>query len=1110
MDGIEIEAENRVDEKNYVDDLESGNHTYGEKIDYVAVSPDGSIVATFNLYGTSISIAKVATNDKAKIHFDINTSKKPSNILGWSLAVSNIIDTENDTCLIAISCVTNKDTNPKEIEKDSSKDSATLICMNCVKIQKININLDKNISVSKEGTYLLPENLFKKLESFEYLKCSWKYLLKSRFQNYLMVDTSNHQKISIEIYDINNLQLVNVFYRHREENFFITNNNEPGIFAISTDSRLFVYSYGDKIITLYLMESGLEVVSKIFDNIYKIKFIEFIEKDKKLFIIEEDKEHDVKFHIWIISGCLNDYFSISKDDIGLSDSNISILSKYDEHHNTLTKANGRVIFYNKVDEKQFSIVHEVSIKRTTFGENDPVMTDEHEYQSCDLEPWNNNEKIIHGRFLNNDKRFLLLIGQNSIQLWKSKAINFMDFNNFKNFENSNLVYILISDKIKPETKVKFLIEDDITTVIIHACKSLVYLYNHKHVRSIEKYQKFVSGITNIIKDFIKRYPDNWKLMEVQYPLMSYLICSHSFSLIKYILFGVNGQTTEKLHKPQNDYASYPYYNDLELCDDLELNDIYLKSANDLTLALKFHQDRDSVMLAYLLEYYSENSMIHIGWMINVTNILPDLSKLSNHDYYGNYMDLLFYKPCFGEMKYNFPIKRFRALSVCQGTLKVFVPLINLISTNSSDFFSYNKMRGDILPDIYMVPFPNFTTRDTKIEGKSKKKGIVHFLRKTLFPPGYKNLEDKYLSPFLQINKSNEAFFTIPAIEAVINSRWYQAMAYWIGPLSLYTIFFILFASLPVFINNKTEMYKISEIIGFAIFYYIGIYLLMIEFMQIRKYKIKYITIFNIFNLSSIILGIIVFSLCVMFYAGFIVAIGEDINLILRSITTLTLWIELLLWLRIFSVIAINIFIFGNILKTIIPFFAFMFILIIAFAHSLHMMVPISLRKIEDYPFHTIWESILSMYFLNSISLSTYNYIPLKFFSFIANIIIVLVLINMIIALMNDTFNKAREDSNLGLLMYRTELIDDFERLDIPFNKFQLNDSPYICYLRDPDLMKKWMKKSQELRETKLYSWFKENVDEEIITYDGVDIISWYELISSNGDLTSDNMMSLWF
>ncbi len=30
------------------------------------------------------------------------------------------------------------------------------------------------------------------------------------------------------------------------------------------------------------------------------------------------------------------------------------------------------------------------------------------------------------------------------------------------------------------------------------------------------------------------------------------------------------------------------------------------------------------MLAFLLEYYSENSMEHIGWMINVTKVLPQL------------------------------------------------------------------------------------------------------------------------------------------------------------------------------------------------------------------------------------------------------------------------------------------------------------------------------------------------------------------------------------------------------------------------------------------------------------------------------------------------------
>jgi hypothetical protein len=469
--------------------------------------------------------------------------------------------------------------------KYSLKNSATLVCMSCTKIQKFNIKLNKNISILKEGTYLLPENLFKKLENLKDSRCNWKYLLKSRFQEYLMVDTNNHQKINIEIYDVNNLQLVNVFYRyHNEENFSFSNGNEPGIFAISTDSRLFAYSYGDNIITIYLMESGLEVVSKKFDDIYKIKFLEFIENDKKLFIIEEDEENDVKFHIWIISGCLNDYFSISKDDIGLSDSDISTLSKYDEYYYTLMKANGKVVFHNRDNKDHFRVVHEVTINRTTFGEND-TMTDEHEYLSRDLEPWKNSTTTVRGRFLNNDRKFLLIIGQNSIQLWKSKSTSFVGFDNFENFKNSNLVYILISDKINPETKTKFLIEDDMTTVITHACKSLAYLYKHTK-NSNEKHRKFVSGIINIIKDFIERYPDNWKLMEVQYPLMAYLIYSRSFSLIKYILFGINDRIIEKLHKPQIKYVSYPYYNDLELYDDLELED---KSANDLTLTLKFCQ-----------------------------------------------------------------------------------------------------------------------------------------------------------------------------------------------------------------------------------------------------------------------------------------------------------------------------------------------------------------------------------------------------------------------------------------------------------------------------------------------------------------------------------------
>jgi hypothetical protein len=652
----------------------------------------------------------VATNDKTKIRFDSENffdKKLPnSNFLGWSLAVSDIID--NNIGFVAISCITDKEMNSKKVEevnysylikqfsiiynkstasprrivnylmyniiillikspllsflwfifipfyilylnesfhskiskkdkrfrllsssskgmirvykfsfnndnddnddnddnidislykyhfggvvsfisssknsKNSLKDNVTLICMNCINIQKFNIKLNKKISVTKENTYLLPENLFKKLESSDNPKYNWKYLLKSRYKEFLMVDTSDYQQTqSIEIYDINTSKLVNVFYRRRgEKDFIISRNNEPGIFAITTDSRLFAYSYGDNVITIYLIENGLEVVSKKFDNIYKIKFLEFIEEDKKLFIIEEDKESDVKFHIWLISGCLNDYFPIPKDDIKFSNDEFSTLMKYDDYYYNLTKANGKIIILINNDEKKyedrFRVLSEIKIKRITFGENDTIIDkNEHEFSNCDeLEPWNaNNEKIIRGRFLNNDKRFLLIIGQKSIQLWKSKSQNYRNYEDFKNFENSNLVYILIHDYIS-ETVSRLQIEDDMTTIITHACKSLAYLYKHTDsINAKEKNQKFVSGTINIINDFIKNYPDNWKLMEVQYPLMAYLIYSRSFSLIKYILF----ENGEKLHRPQHKYGSYPCYDDLELCDDLgfdiELND----------------------------------------------------------------------------------------------------------------------------------------------------------------------------------------------------------------------------------------------------------------------------------------------------------------------------------------------------------------------------------------------------------------------------------------------------------------------------------------------------------------------------------------------------------
>ncbi|EXX54661.1 uncharacterized protein OCT59_023674 [Rhizophagus irregularis] len=125
---------------------------------------------------------------------------------------------------------------------------------------------------------------------------------------------------------------------------------------------------------------------------------------------------------------------------------------------------------------------------------------------------------------------------------------------------------------------------------------------------------------------------------------------------------------------------------------------------------------------------------------------------------------------------------------------------------------------------------------------------------------------------------------------------------------------------------------------------------------------------------------------------------------------------------------------------------------------------------------------------------------------------------MIIALMNDTFNKAKEDGNIGLLLFREELIHDYESLDNPYlNKLLYNDSLYICFHRDSDLIKNWIEKSHKLEETKLYSWFKESMDEGNIKFDDENIEAWYKLISGtatdnenqdeNQDISEDD---LWF
>lgn len=205
-----------------------------------------------------------------------------------------------------------------------------------------------------------------------------------------------------------------------------------------------------------------------------------------------------------------------------------------------------------------------------------------------------------------------------------------------------------------------------------------------------------------------------------------------------------------------------------------------------------------------------------------------------------------------------------------------------------------KYRDEELPNIYSVP--NFTTYYETNEEKSRGifGTILYWLRIILLPPGYKNLDYNDHTSFLYI-ESKDTIFDNPFIEAVMTSRWKQAKIYWMIPFIFYIIFLFLFSFLSQLYlsdNDDKNKHNAMSMSMVGIFYYVGMYLLNIEFIQIRKYKIEYFTLFNVFDLFSIMLGIIVFTLIFVISFNETNEINNEGIVILLTVTTLILWVEM--------------------------------------------------------------------------------------------------------------------------------------------------------------------------------------------------------------------------
>uniref|UniRef100_U9TLM1 Ion transport domain-containing protein n=1 Tax=Rhizophagus irregularis (strain DAOM 181602 / DAOM 197198 / MUCL 43194) TaxID=747089 RepID=U9TLM1_RHIID len=375
--------------------------------------------------------------------------------------------------------------------------------------------------------------------------------------------------------------------------------------------------------------------------------------------------------------------------------------------------------------------------------------------------------------------------------------------------------------------------------------------------------------------------------------------------------------------------------------------------------------------------------------------------------------------------------KFKILELTLKLDQVHLPVTRLIEAKSASFLQYEVIRNEELSNIYIVPF---LFKETTHDSKDEDKRIIRIIKKSfrlllrlLLLRGYSYKESSQFFSFLQKNqhKGNREYFNAPIVEAFITSKWLQARNHWGIRLMFYTTFLFLFSFLSqLFLsdNDYQNKHNATFMTVVGIFYYVGTYLLIIEFMQIY----------------SIVLGISVFTLIFVKSFNETSGINHKYIVVLLTVTTLILWTEM-----------------------IMPFFVFMVILTIGFGHSIIQFKFVLLGhpslldlipsaptytldngttnftltgEIPENPFNTIWDAILSAYYWNTIDFSDYDYWPLKLFAFIANVILVLVLLNMIIALMNDAFTKAKEDGTDGLLLFRTDLIHDYE--STPYNKYR--------------------------------------------------------------------------
>ncbi|GBC09477.1 hypothetical protein RclHR1_00890013 [Rhizophagus clarus] len=510
---------------------------------------------------------------------------------------------------------------------------------------------------------------------------------------------------------------------------------------------------------------------------------------------------------------------------------------------------------------------------------------------------------------------------------------------------------IINDSVKIKRREKLIKRKDITEkfhAIRHACKALEHLnkrYKSKFLADnynrVHKYEEIVTYVKHIIWRFVKHKPKDFMLLDVRYNFMKSLILGDSDHLIKYTLFGDEREQKEFeiRHIPRNTlWPGEKFLRD----DDLDLDRFdrkdnrledneEIKPGNNMELAIyhcKGRELKDTIIVAYLLEYYSKNATDCAGWMSAVSTAIPLLFKYN----YDDYARKLFNKECFADQNHfsandpneiipieyqerrnnNIKFRAFRPIvKLKSDKYEWYYRILNLFNLSFKHkiykyFEDFDNDLGKSPLALRVVPLPGFT-----ISNITKKKVVDYDFKKIFFnilwiilvPRSYKISRNEWnkLSPFSRmiLYENNDNIYDNPATEAVINFRWQEARNFFLFLFLRFFIFAICFVLISwAYLNHSiivNEKFLFALII---IFYYLAFYQLVTELLQFhyRGPKKYFGEIFNSFDIISIALSVTVMTIMLKnfhFSDGFGRVEETDTGLIAGiSFSIFFLWIEL--------------------------------------------------------------------------------------------------------------------------------------------------------------------------------------------------------------------------